>query len=142
MKPDWDKLGKEFEGSGVLIGDVDCTADQNRDLCSKYDVSGYPTIKYKSMDVEDEKGASYSGGRDYDSLKTFVEETLAKKCEVGDQKDCNEKEAKYIKKMQDKGADAVKKQLDRLTKMKGDNAKMKPDLKKWMLQRLAILEQL
>jgi len=141
MKPAWDQLGAEYaDSSSVVIGDADCTAS-GKDLCEEFEVRGYPTIKYFNGETGP-KGTDYSGGRDFDSLKTFVEETLAKKCEVGDQKDCNEKEAKYIKKMQDKGADAVKKQLDRLTKMKGDNAKMKPDLKKWMLQRLAILEQL
>jgi len=140
MKPAWDKLSAEFADSNVLIADVDCTAEDSKDLCQKYDVSGYPTIKFNNMDTEGEKGESYNGGRDFDGLKSFVEESLAKSCEVGDQKDCDEREAKYITKMQEKGAEAVAKQLARITKMKG--GKMKPELKKWMLQRLAILQQL
>ena len=45
MKPAWDQLGDEFASSKtVLIGDVDCTV--HKDLCGKYGVRGYPTIKY------------------------------------------------------------------------------------------------
>merc|ERR1719453_606849 len=134
MKPAWDQLGAEFEGSNVLIADVDCTSDESRDLCSEYGVSGYPTIKYSNMDTEGDKGESYNGGRDFDSLKKFVEDKLAKHCDVNDQGDCDEREVKYITKMKAKGADAVAKQLTRLGKMK--DGKMKPELKKWLLQRL------
>merc|ERR1719453_2402830 len=140
MKPAWDQLGAEFEGSNVLIADVDCTSDESRDLCSEYGVSGYPTIKYSNMDTEGDKGESYNGGRDFDALKKFVEDKLAKFCDVNDPVDCSEKEANYITKMKEKGDEAIAKQLKRLSGMK--DGKMKPELKKWMSQRLAILEQL
>ena len=71
MKPAWDQLGDEFAGSKtVLIGDVDCTVE--KDLCSKYGVRGYPTIKYWKAGAE----SPYQGGRDYAVLKKFVEDTL------------------------------------------------------------------
>ena len=36
LKPDWDKLMKEFNGSpGSLVGDVDCTAG-GQSLCEKH----------------------------------------------------------------------------------------------------------
>jgi len=55
MKPDYDKLGTEYEGSSsVNIVDVDCTVHQ--DLCGKHGVQGYPTIKYwKDGEVKDYK---------------------------------------------------------------------------------------
>ena len=137
MKPDWDKLGSAYEGSSVIIGDADCTKEQ--ELCSEYGVQGYPTIKYFTAETGKD-GADYQGGRDYDSLEKFVEDTLAKSCEVDNQENCDEKEVKYITKMQGKGAEAVSKQLERLTKMK--NGKMKPELKAWLNKRLAILTQL
>ncbi len=41
MKPAWDQLGSAFkESDTVLIGDVDCTASVNKDLCSTHGVKG------------------------------------------------------------------------------------------------------
>jgi protein disulfide-isomerase A6 len=137
MKPDWDKLGAEYEGSSVVIGDADCTKEQ--ELCGDYGVQGYPTIKYFTAETG-KKGADYQGGRDFDGLKKFVEDTLAKSCEIDNQENCDEKEVKYIAKMQKKGSEAVAKQLARLTKMK--DGKMKPELMAWLNKRLAILTQL
>ena len=46
MKPDWDRLAKNFEKNGfaedVLIAEVDCTVHDQ--LCKEHEVSGYPTI--------------------------------------------------------------------------------------------------
>ncbi|CAK0907348.1 unnamed protein product [Prorocentrum cordatum] len=60
MKPDWDKLMAEYEGSKtVLVADVDCTTG-GKELCSSVGVRGYPTIKTGSPDdLQD-----YKGGRD------------------------------------------------------------------------------
>jgi len=80
MKPAWEQLEKAFEGSKTaIIVDVDCTADKNKDLCSKYGVRGYPTIKYITGDT-DPLGDSYDGGRDFDSLKSFADENLGPSC--------------------------------------------------------------
>jgi len=135
MKPDWDKLGTEYaDRSDVVIGDADCTAS-GQSLCQDQGVSGYPTIKY--FDAEGEH--QYQGGRDFDALKKFVEENLVQQCLLDEQSNCSDKEKKYIKKMGAKDAAAREKQIQRLTKMKAD--KMAPNLKKWVLQRLAILQQ-
>lgn len=137
MKPAWDQLGGEYkDSSSVLIGDVDCT--QHSDLCQKYGVRGYPTIKYfKDGNTE---GESYSGGRDFDALSKFVKENLLKACDVNDESTCTERENKFIGVMKKRGADAVTKQLDRLTKMQG--SKMKAELKQWLNARLHILKQM
>lgn len=138
MKPDWDKLGDEYAGSrSVLIGDADCTAD-GESLCQKYNVQGYPTIKYfKEGDME---GEDYRGGRDFESLKSFVADELEVKCNVADPSECTEKEKGYIEKMKAKSAEDRKKQLDRLSKMKGES--MKAELKSWLNARLNILNGL
>jgi len=76
MKPDWDKLMKEFADSKtVLIGDVDCTA-AGKDLCEQVGVQGYPTIKHGDPNnLED-----YEGGRDLASMQTFAKESLGPTC--------------------------------------------------------------
>jgi len=69
MKPDWDKLTKEYEGSStVLIADVDCTAG-GKELCNSVGVRGYPSIKTGDPnDLQD-----YKGGRTFNDLKKHAE---------------------------------------------------------------------
>ena len=141
MKAAWDKLGDEFaDSSSVVIGDADCTAS-GKDLCEKFEVRGYPTVKY--FVDGDAKGADYQGGRDFDSLKKHVVDKLEVKCDVGSPDACDDKEKKYIAKVQKKfGADAAKfaKEAARLQKMQG--GKMKPELLQWLARRLNIVSKL
>lgn len=137
MKPDWDRLGDEYVGSSsVVIGDVDCT-EGGKELCEKFGVQGYPTVKY--FVDGDTEGKDYQGGRDFDSLKKHVADNLEVKCIVTDPTDCTDKERGYIEKMKGKTGEDRTKQLNRLDGMKGDS--MKPELKQWLNQRLRILQQ-
>merc|ERR1712084_157665 len=76
MKPDWDKLMKEYTGhDSILIADVDCTAG-GKELCNSVGVRGYPTIKYGDPNnMED-----YKGGRSLKDLQTFAKENLGPTC--------------------------------------------------------------
>jgi len=63
----------------ALVADVDCTTE-GKDLCEKYGVRGYPTIKYGDLgDLKD-----YNGGRSYEDLKKFAEENLGPTCGPGE----------------------------------------------------------
>jgi len=75
MKPAWDTLMEDFKDSKTaLVADVDCTVHQ--DLCSKYGVQGYPTIKYGDPNnMED-----YKGGRTLEDMQTFAKENLGPSC--------------------------------------------------------------
>ncbi|KAL3910453.1 MAG: hypothetical protein SGILL_007683 [Bacillariaceae sp.] len=138
MKPAWDQLGDEYAASSsVLIADADCT-ESGEELCEKFEIRGYPTIKY-FLDG-DAKGEDYQGGRDYDSMKQFVEETLEIKCDIKDPAECSDKEKAYIEKMKAKSSGDRTKQIDRLEGMAGDS--MKAELKAWLNQRLHILRSL
>merc|ERR1739848_487112 len=68
MKPDWDKLIKEFDSHATtLVADVDCTTG-GKALCDKAGVRGYPTIKHGDPNnLED-----YKGGRDFAALQKFA----------------------------------------------------------------------
>ncbi|KAG0576486.1 hypothetical protein KC19_5G083900 [Ceratodon purpureus] len=68
MAPTWEQLGKALEGeAGVEVGSVDCTT--SKATCTKAEIRSYPTLKvfYNGQEVK-----SYQGGRDLESLKTFV----------------------------------------------------------------------
>lgn len=120
-----------------MVGDVDCTAD-GKDLCDQFEVRGYPTLKY--FKDGDKKGEDYQSGRDFESLKKFVEDELEVKCDINDTSLCTDKEKGYIEKMKIKTSDERKAEIERLSKMKGDS--MKVDLKQWLNQRLNILRGL
>lgn len=89
MKPAWDQLAEAFADSKTaVIVDVDCTKDDSKDLCSKYGVRGYPTIKYFT-DSTDPMGDKYEGGRDFDALKAFADENLGPSCSYSNLDLCN-----------------------------------------------------
>ena len=126
----------------VSIASVDCTSDENDELCHQYGVNGYPTLKYfidgNSM------GEDYQGARSLDALEQFANDTLNKKCIVGSEEEmaklCSDKEQQYAKKMMDKTPEEQKAQIERLEKLK--DGKMKPELRTWLFQRLHILKSL
>jgi len=79
LAPDWETLGASFDGSkDVVIGKVD--ADAHKDLGNRFDVHGYPTIKWfpkGSTTPED-----YSGGRSLEDLTAFVTQKSGAKSKV------------------------------------------------------------
>jgi len=91
MKPAWDKLMDEFKDSKTaLVADVDCTVHQ--DLCSKYGVQGYPTIKYGDVNnLED-----YQGGRSLEDLTTFAKENLGPTCGPANLDLCDAEQKKKV----------------------------------------------
>lgn len=69
LAPEYEKLGSSFKkAKNVLIAKVDC--DSHKDLCSKYGVSGYPTIQwFPKGSLEPKK---YEGQRTAEALAEFV----------------------------------------------------------------------
>lgn len=57
----------------MLIAKVDCTISQ--DLCSKQDVTGYPTLKFFKVGVKEP--IKFRGIRDLTALTNFMKESLA-----------------------------------------------------------------
>jgi len=96
MKPAWDKLMGEFEGSTTaVVADVDCTAG-GKDLCSAHGVRGYPSIKYGDVsDLQD-----YKGGRDFDSLLEFAKSNLGPTCSPNNLDLCDAEQTAAIEKAQ------------------------------------------
>ncbi|KAF9291219.1 hypothetical protein BGZ68_004739 [Mortierella alpina] len=67
----YEELGQAFTGKNdkVLIAKVD--ADAHRELGSRFDIKGFPTLKWFPKGVNGDP-EDYSGGRDLDSLASFV----------------------------------------------------------------------
>ncbi|KAK7284420.1 hypothetical protein RJT34_19166 [Clitoria ternatea] len=69
LAPEYEQLGTSFRKiKSVLIAKVDC--DEQKSLCSKYGVSGYPTIKwFPKGSLEPKK---YEGARTAEALSMYV----------------------------------------------------------------------
>jgi len=69
LAPDWESLAQNFESSkDIVIAKVD--ADAHKELGGRFDVHGFPTLKYfpkGSTTPED-----YNGGRSLEELTTYV----------------------------------------------------------------------
>jgi thioredoxin domain-containing protein 5 len=73
LAPTWDKLGQFYgESDSVKVTKIDCTV--HKEACSQHGVKGYPTLMYFRNGKSVEK---YAGGRDYDSLKAYIEKQIS-----------------------------------------------------------------
>ncbi|KAF5952148.1 hypothetical protein HYC85_010092 [Camellia sinensis] len=69
LAPEFEKLGTSFKkAKSILIGKVDC--DEHKSLCTKYDVSGYPTIHW--FPKGSLKPKEYEGAHTPEALVAFV----------------------------------------------------------------------
>ncbi|CAI5497196.1 unnamed protein product [Closterium sp. Naga37s-1] len=69
LAPTWAELASAKVAPEVVIAHVDCTA--SRSVCEEQEIRGYPTLK---VFVKGEGKEKYSGGRDLQSLSTYVQE--------------------------------------------------------------------
>jgi len=73
LKPVWEKLATAFKNEeNVVIAAVD--ADAHKDIAGKYEVSGFPTLKWFGAESKD--GEKYEGGRGIDELVAFVNQKV------------------------------------------------------------------
>lgn len=76
-------MAKQFKDHKEIgIGAVDCDAERN--TCSKFGVSGFPTIKAIVMG----KGKSYNGAREADPMARWIEQVAKSKGSKGGSAKC------------------------------------------------------
>jgi hypothetical protein len=97
MMPDLERLASDYKSSrSVLVAQVDC-AGKGQGVCGKYGVQGYPTIKSFQFKAGKKGGSDYNGGRDYSSIKKFIEANLAgPECSLDDKAGCEPAELKIL----------------------------------------------
>lgn len=150
MKPDWDFLADHFKDeSSVFVADVNCQIEES--LCTEYHPGGtYPTIlvfhrppKSTSSGERARPPAElYQGGRGFEDLRKFVDETLVLPCSVHNPEEtCSDKARTHIAKWKVKARQDQQKELTRLKAMTQRDT-MTYELSKWIADRIKILEQL
>jgi len=112
MKPDWDKLMKNWNkgdrAKTSLIADVDCTSDGGKAVCEEVGVRGYPTIKWGDANALED----YEGGRKYDDLKKFAKENLKPVCSPSNLDLCDDAKKKEILDLQALSDDDLSAKID------------------------------
>lgn len=101
MKPVWDKLMEEYEGSeGVGIYDVDCTRD-GKSLCEELEVIGYPTFKYGQASNRKELTNYRYPGPNYEAIKQFTVSILGHPgiCNPAKPETCSEETRKKVEEL-------------------------------------------
>ena len=72
LAPVYEDLGFAFEAAKDKVQIAKVDADANRDLGKKFGVQGFPTLKW--FDGKSDTPSDYNGGRDLDSLSSFITE--------------------------------------------------------------------
>merc|ERR1719159_2254539 len=116
MKPDWDKLMKNWEkskkASEGIIADVDCTA-AGKDLCEKVGVKGFPTLKWGDPNALED----YSGGRSFADLKKFAKENLKPICSPSNLDLCDDEKKAEINKFMEMSDEDLEKAIEEKEKL-------------------------
>lgn len=71
LAPIYEELGTAFSHASEKVSIAKVDADANKDLGKKFGVQGFPTLKWFSGKKGD-KGEDYEGGRDLESLSSFI----------------------------------------------------------------------
>jgi protein disulfide-isomerase-like protein len=80
LAPIYEEVAKSLEGeSSVVVANVD--ADKYRELGSRFDVQGFPTLKW--FPKGNKKGEEYSGGRTAAEFMSFFQQKSGVKRTVG-----------------------------------------------------------
>lgn len=72
LDPEYDKLADAFESHSNIITIAKVDADAHKRLGARFDVQGYPTLKF--FDGKSGIPTDYQFGRDYESLSRFITE--------------------------------------------------------------------
>jgi thiol-disulfide isomerase/thioredoxin len=71
LKPQWLDFEKNYSGNSVNVLSIECT--KYKDIAKKYNISGYPTIKYLPYGLNNSSSAvDYEGERTPEGFTSFL----------------------------------------------------------------------
>lgn len=141
---------KEFAGvDHVVFGDINLQEAAVRDPKYGAGAGGWPTIRYFNT-ATGYDGAAYTQktsksmcdelGGDGQLLRDYINEKGVPPCKADTGAHCDARETAFLETWRARSGAEARAEQARLEKMLGGS--VKPDLKKWIQQRAAILAQL
>lgn len=73
LNPTWENLKDDMSNKNIEILDIKCDMEENKDLCERYGIDGYPSIRL----IQGNKIYSYDGDRSLDDMKDFINEFVS-----------------------------------------------------------------
>lgn len=84
MKPQLEKVAENFKGeSNCIVANVDADAAPNKGLATKFEVTGFPTIKFFASGSKDKEPVLYDGGRSEEAFTEYLNEHCGTKRKAG-----------------------------------------------------------
>jgi protein disulfide-isomerase A6 len=81
LAPVYEELALAFEHAKGKVQIAKVDADAERDLGKRFGVQGFPTLKF--FDGKSDQPTDYNGGRDLESLSTFITEKTGVRSKKG-----------------------------------------------------------
>lgn len=72
LAPVYEEVGQAFASVSDKVSVAKVDADEHRDVGRRFGVQGFPTLKW--FDGKSDKPEDYKGGRDFESLTSFITE--------------------------------------------------------------------
>lgn len=73
LAPEWNKLKNQYKHK-INFEEYNC--DIQKDMCSRHDITGYPTLKIR--DNVTKKFLQYDGPREYRSMASFLDTVIGR----------------------------------------------------------------
>ena len=95
LKPTWSQFAAQHKDSKeLLVAEVDCTDSKGGEaICERYDVEGFPTIKY--FDAGESEPEDFEDERGIEALEAFAKE-MANSCKPSQLELCSAEEKAII----------------------------------------------
>jgi Thioredoxin len=117
MADDWEQLAAEYNNVGrsmILIGEIDCTNPNSKQLCKQFKVTAYPTLMYGDIIQLQE----YKGSRNLDELRMVVQDHLSYQlCSVTYPHLCDFQKRQSIEELVYMGRSKLDKEIKRVEEM-------------------------
>jgi len=73
LAPTWEELKTAMSGKDIEIVDLKCDIESNEELCARYQIEGYPSIKL----IQGNNIIDYEGDRSLEDMKNFINSNVS-----------------------------------------------------------------